>query len=142
MAVSLTTGSKWRTVGEKRWHASAYFASAAAKLPLQNVILANSCSTTSDPAVSKALAIWKTLSRAEEPVTPGSCFEKVWDNIVTSEIVEELLSGCNKNIDKARIKTAGAAHAGDWLNATSIHSLGLRLSDGAKVSDCRMEPSE
>ena len=49
---------------------SAYLASAAATLPLQKAILANSCSTTLDPAVSKALAIWKTLPRAEEPVAP------------------------------------------------------------------------
>ena len=42
---------------------SAYLSSATAKLSLQNAMLANSCSTTSDPAVSEALAIWKTLSR-------------------------------------------------------------------------------
>ena len=47
---------------------SAYSDSAAATLPRQNVILANSCSTTSESAISETLAIWKTLSRTEEPV--------------------------------------------------------------------------
>ena len=106
---------------------SSHFASAASTLPLQNAILANSCSTTSDPAVSEALDIWKTL----EPVAPGNCFRKVWDNTVTSKIYEDLLSQRNNNIDKARLKATGAAHAGDWLNATPILSLGLRLSDEA-----------
>ena len=101
---------------------SAYLASAAATLPLQNAILANSCSTTSVPAVSEALAIWKNLSRAEEPVAPGSCFQKVRNNIVTLEIYKKLSSRCNNNIDKARLKAVGAAHAGD---------LGPRLSEDA-----------
>ena len=133
MAISLTAGSKWwtwvRSAGMMA--SSAYFTSAAATLPLQNAILANSCSTTSDPAVSKALAIGKTLSRAEEPVAPGNCFQKVWDNTVTSKIYEDLLNRCNNNIDKARLKAAGAANAENWLNATPIPSLGLRLSDEA-----------
>ena len=47
------------------------------------------------------------------------------------KIYEELLSRYNNNVDKARLKAAGAAHAGDWLNATPIPSLGLRLSDEA-----------
>ena len=44
---------------------------------------------------------------------------------------EDLLSQCNNNMDKAILKAADAAHAGDWLNATPIPSLGLRLSDEA-----------
>ena len=63
----------------------------------------------SDLAVNEALAIWKSLSRAEELVAPGNCFQKVWDNTVTSEIYENLIS--NNNIDKARLKAAGAARA-------------------------------
>ena len=46
-------------------------------------------------------------------------------------IYEDLLSRCNNNIDRARLKAAGAAHSGDWLNATPISSLGLRLADEA-----------
>ena len=110
---------------------SAYLASAAATLPLQNAILVNWCSTTSNTAVSEAFAIWKTLSRAEELFAPGNCFQKGWDNNVTSKIYEDLLSQCNNNIDKARLNAAGAAHAGNWLNATPIPSLGLRLFDEA-----------
>ena len=98
---------------------SAYLASAAAMPPLQNGILANSCFTTSDPAVNDALVIWKTLSRVDEPVAPG----KVCDNIVTSEIYEDLMI--------SRLKAASAAHAGDWLNTGQISSLGLSLLDEA-----------
>ena len=94
MATSLPFGPKWRTgvrsVGMLA--SSAYLASAAATLSLQNAILANSCSTTSDPAVSEALVICMTLLRAEEPDAPGNCFQKVWDNTVTSKIYEKLLS--------------------------------------------------
>ena len=110
---------------------SAYLASAAATPYLQTAILANSCSTTSDPAVNEALTIWKTLSQAEEPVAPGNCFQKVSDNTATSTIYEDLLRRWNNNIDKARLKAAGAANADDWRYATSIHSLVLRLSGEA-----------
>ena len=55
----------------------------------------------------------------------------MWDNTVISKIYEDLQSRRNNNIDKARLKAAGAAHAGDWLNATPNPSLGLRLSDEA-----------
>ena len=44
---------------------------------------------------------------------------------------EDLLNRCNNIIGKTRLKAAGAAHAGDWLNATPIPSLGLQLSDEA-----------
>ena len=55
----------------------------------------------------------------------------MWDNNVTTVIYEDLLSRCNNNIDRARLKAASADHSGDWLNATPISSLGLRLSDEA-----------
>ena len=115
MAASLTAGSKWRTGvrGAGMLASSAYLASAAATLSLQNAILAKSCCTISDPAVSEALAIWNTLSQAEEPVAPGNCFQKMWDNNVTSVIYEDLLSRCNNTIDRARLKAAGAAHSED-----------------------------
>ena len=41
---------------------SAYLASAAATLRLQNAILVNSCCLNPDPAVGEALIIWKTQS--------------------------------------------------------------------------------
>ena len=110
---------------------SASLASAAATLRPQNAILANSCFRNPDPAVGEALIIWKTQSHTEEPVSPADQYQKVWDNIVASSAVGNLVSRCNNKIDKARLKAAAAPHSGDWLNAISISSVGLRLSDEA-----------
>ena len=45
--------------------------------------------------------------------------------------VDNLASRCNNKIDEARLKAAAAPHSEDWLNAISISSVGLRLSDEA-----------
>ena len=110
---------------------SAYLASAAATLRLQNAILANSCFRNPDLAVGEALIIWKTQSHTEEPASPADQYQNVWDNIVASSAVDNLVSRCNNKIDEARLKAAVAPHSGDWLNAIPISSVGLRLSDEA-----------
>ena len=43
----------------------------------------------------------------------------------------DLLSRCVSEVDVARMKAAGAPHAGDWLNAPPITAMELRLSDEA-----------
>ena len=92
---------------------SAYLASAAATLRLQNANLANSCCPNPDTAVGEALIICKTQSHILEPASPADQYEKVWDNIVASNAVDNLVSRCNNKIDKARLKAAGAPHSGD-----------------------------
>ena len=110
---------------------SAYLASVAATLRLQNATLANSCCPNPDPAVGEALIIWKTQSHTVEPASPADQYQKAWNNIVASSAVDNLASLCNNKIDKARLKAAVAPHFGDWLNAIPISSVGLRLSDVA-----------
>ena len=104
---------------------SAYLASAAATLRLQNAILANSCCLSRDPAVDEALIIWKTQSHTVEPASPAYQYQKAWNNIVASSAVDNLASRCNNKIDNARLKAAVAPHSGDWLNAIPISSVGL-----------------
>ena len=44
---------------------------------------------------------------------------------------QDLLLRCVSEVDIARMKAAGAPHAGDCLNAPPITAVGLRLSDEA-----------
>ena len=44
---------------------------------------------------------------------------------------KDLLSRCVSEVDVAKMKAAGAPHAGYWLNAPHITAVGLRLSKEA-----------
>ena len=145
MATSLTAGSKWRTGGEKRWHAGIFclfgFSCShpspserhSSKLMLHNFRFSSQWGSCHLEDLIQSRRIG--CSRKLLPECVGQyCYIKIYEDLLLLAftcLVKDLLSRCNKNIDKARRKSAGAAHAGDWLNAAPIPSLGLRLSDEA-----------
>ena len=95
---------------------SAFVASAAATLPLQEAILSASVAEADDTAVSNIKprgAVWPT--RPNPPTCPSTSNEP----------------GSQSPVDLARLKAVVTPHAGDWLHAPPLTAVGFRLSDEA-----------
>ena len=105
---------------------SAFFASAAGTLSLQNPILPESLHDTEDPTVSFALASWKPLTHKDEPIGGIRHIQREWDTPVARSAYEDMQTSCDTPADKARLKAVEAPHAGDWLNAPPLTAIGLR----------------
>ena len=108
---------------------SAFLASAAFTLPLQNVILPPPLANVDDLDKAAALSSWKLISHAEEPTELSRGIQKAWDIPVASVAQSDLLSRAESSIDQARVLSACAEHSGDWLHAPPITAVGLRLND-------------
>ena len=105
---------------------SAFFVSAASTLSLQNLILPSRTAITPDIDVRDASSSWTIFADVPEPVRR---IQKVWNRPVISNQLAEMLSQLSSEVDKARILSASSPHSGDWLMASPITSIGLRLSD-------------
>ena len=109
---------------------SAFLASAAATLRLQEEILApSSFAIQPDQSISAATAHWKSLSTCLEPVSSARHLQFVWDNIVCDDIYNSLMASHTSPIDQARLRAASAPHSGDWINTLPLSAVGLRLSN-------------
>ena len=109
---------------------SAYLASAAATLTLQDAILALVISTIGpDPTLDSALKSWHTMSDADEPVDSCRRVQRAWDEPAVEHVFQQLLSSQSLQVDQARLRAASSPHAGDWLHAPPITAIGLRLSN-------------
>ena len=110
---------------------SAFLASAAATLPLQDAVLAPTINsnTTEDQAVTEALNIWHSMTDAAEPVDICRHIQRAWDEQIVDTVLQHLLATQNAPIDQARLRAVSAPHAGDWLNAPPLTAIGLRLSN-------------
>ena len=108
---------------------SAFLASAAATLSLQEAILPEPLCHTDDLAVSHALSVWKTQTPNAEPSVATRHVRRAWDHTVVITTFTDFLSACTVPVEKARLKAVTAPHAGDWLNAPPITAVGLRFSD-------------
>ena len=109
----------------------AYLASAAATLLLQNAILNDPSPTIHDPYVREAVDMWKAMAKQEVPEEPANGLHRIRDLRVATVVHQDLLSRCLSEVDVARMKATRAPHAGDWLSASVITVVGLRLSDKA-----------
>ena len=111
---------------------SAFLASAAATLPLQNGILSKSVQDEEDPAMRSTILVWKKISHSSIPANALKHIQKAWDSPVTVTVYQKLLAdSCNTPIDAARLRAVASKHAGDWLHAAPITAVGLRPSDEA-----------
>ena len=110
---------------------SAFLASAASTLELQQSILPSSIQTQVDKSTESAEISWAALSGASKPAGQQCCIQKAWDGLVSAKQVTHLLSSTSNDTDKARLLAASSPHTGDWLHAPPIASVGLRLSDEA-----------
>ena len=78
---------------------SAFLASAAFTLPLQNAILPPPLANVDDLDKSADLSSWKFLSHAEAPTELSRGIQKKWDGPVASVAQSDLLSRAESSID-------------------------------------------
>ena len=108
---------------------SAFLASAAAWLPLQDAILAGSVQSIEDHTVTEAKSIWMARANTTIPTETTKHVQKAWDTPITPAIVNRLLHNDSNTLTyMARLRAAAAPYSGDWLHAPGV---GLRLSDEA-----------
>ena len=111
---------------------SAFLASAAATLELQDAILSRSQLTLGDDScISEARESWCQAFNAIPPQDVSATRQRNWDKAAVLEGRRVLEAGAKDPSDRARILAVTSEHAGDWLNALPITSCGLRLDDEA-----------
>lgn len=111
---------------------SAFLASAAATVLLQDSILAPTKNRIGrDRTLDDAEGKWMEQSGQSAPLADHNLRQYSWDNKVCDAIVDRILATSSTATDQARLRAASAEHAGDWLNAPPISSIGLKLSDEA-----------
>src|SRR6476469_7004070 len=110
---------------------SAFLATAAGVKDLCSSILAGSRTFTPDGTIDAALSLWKSCGGLTPPLDCEARVQKCWDQQLVKSTAESLLSTTTDNYDKARLSASQAPHAGDWLNAPPISSVGLRLLNEA-----------
>ena len=104
---------------EERGHASmlassAFLASAAATLPLQDAILARSVHGEEDPAVTSEILVWTKISQSTIPANALKHVQKAWDSPVTASVYQKLLvDPRNTPIDAAKLRAVASEHARD-----------------------------
>ena len=114
---------------------SAFLASAAGTKELQAIILAqvDEILQTEMPDFTRnwVLERWKVISGSLSLSQPDEVYgkKKFWDRKSTEQSFSILLANCVAQIDKALILASKAAHTADWLNASPIISIGLRMSN-------------
>ena len=127
--------SRWGSWSEECVHAfiaSAFLASAAATLPLQDAILFGSTQGAEDPAVGSATKIWTSRAQSATAVEAMRHIQKAWDTPMAAKVFENILTDdSNTQTDTARLRSAATPHAEDWLHAPPITAVGLRLSNKA-----------
>ena len=69
---------------------SAFLASTAATLPLQDAILSGSTQGAEDPAVSSATTIWTSQAQSATPVEAVRHIQKAWDTPMAAKVFEKI----------------------------------------------------
>ena len=109
---------------------SAFLASAAATLELQNSLLPADWAGL-DTHREEVFSVWSERYSAQAPVGNARYSQKAWDQPCVQCGVDILTSGHTDAYHKARILAVGSRHSGDWLHAWPISACGLRLDDEA-----------
>ena len=107
---------------------SAFLASAAGTLPLQDRILRHIQTVNED--IGFSLNRWALLSgRSVDDSSTIVFSQKALDSVVVTYTFQSLLSTQKTQYHQARLLAAAAVHSGDWLHALPISACGLRLND-------------
>ena len=108
---------------------SAFLASAAATLCLQEQLLPAGRLAVPDRHRDSTLNIWSDRYHASEPPASDKIKQRKWDAASISKGIQILCEHYSEPFDKARLLACQAPHSGDWLNAWPITACGLRLND-------------
>ena len=109
---------------------SAFLASAAATLDIQDQILAG-CPSADDSYISEFTDQWTSLSKVPALQPPFSFKQSAWDEPLLQADKSFLWNSTLDQLSLARLNAVAAQHSGDWLHALPIASCGLRLDDEA-----------
>ena len=74
---------------------------------------------------------WSVLGETSTPPTSASHSQHAWDDVIVKRISDRLLETAPDDNTGARLHAVMSPHAGDWLNASPITAVGLRLSNDA-----------
>jgi len=110
---------------------SAYLASAASTLLLQQSILPDSFWMQGDQSVASTETLWTGLANSPKPSQKSQHIQKAWDGPAVANQKNLILSRAPSQVDKARLLAVAFPQSGDWLHAPPIAAVGLRLSDEA-----------
>jgi len=108
---------------------SAFLASAASTLNLQQSILPDNTGTLSVKSIESTEFIWTNLSNSSTPTVELHNIQKAWDGRIVENQRSFIFSRASSDVDKARLLAVSSPHAGDWLHAPPKTAVGLRLSD-------------
>ena len=109
---------------------SAFLASAASTLTLQDLILSR-CGPCPDVSISDARSKWSSANNLPCPSLPLCTSQQAWDRPSIDIDKASVLSAAPDQHHRARVLAVSAPHAGDWLYALPISNCGLRLDDEA-----------
>ena len=104
---------------------SVFLALAVSTLEIQDAILAQTFHNPVDPEFAKAISAWQTLTKESPPIQVSHHKQRSWDDAIVKEIYSNLLVSATTDLDKARLMSVKQPHAGDWLLARPITSVGL-----------------
>jgi len=95
---------------------SAYLASAASTLLLQQSILPDCIWMQGDQSVASTATLWTGLANSAKPSQQTQHIQKAWDGPVAANQKNPILSRAPSDVDKARLLAAASPHSGDWLH--------------------------
>ena len=108
---------------------SAFLASAARTDDLQSRILPQAISTIQEEIIEATKQAWIVQSGTSALEGVEAFSQKTWDSRCIRLIKDNLLLHAVDIKDKARLLATQAPHSGDWLFATPVTAIGLKMSN-------------
>ena len=109
---------------------SAFLASIHQCQQIINILINEESSSAIDEEIEKALTFWSLkhhMTTAHYPDIKTS--QKSWDHPCAVKFQQKLLDHFDNPENKARLLSISQEHASDWLLATPLPSLGLKLDN-------------